>query len=60
VKGSNKDFKVGSNLERGGINIGNAKIVDLDDDEDIDDLMIDHDEQVQDPNEHLTITDKHK
>jgi len=44
VKGSNKDFKVGSNLERGGINIGNAKIVDLDDDEDIDDLMIDHDE----------------
>lgn len=60
MSGTNKDFKVGSNLERGGINIGNAKIVDLDEDEDIDDLMVQDDEQVQDPNEHLSLSDKHK
>lgn len=49
MSGNSKDFKIGSNLERGGKNIGNAKIVDLDDEEDIDDLMIDVDEEVVDP-----------
>lgn len=44
VSGASKDFKIGSNLERGGKNIGNSKIVDLDDEEEIDDLMIDNDE----------------
>jgi hypothetical protein len=52
-----KEFRVGSNLERGGKNIGSAKIVNLDEEEDIDDLMIDDDNQIGEPDEHLTIAD---
>lgn len=60
MSGNSKDFKIGSNLERGGKNIGNAKIVDLDEEEDIGDLMIDIDEDVVDPEAHMTNADKHK
>lgn len=56
VSGDSKNFKVGSNLERTGKNIGNAKIVDLDEDDDIEDLMIDE-EVIGVPDEHLTIAD---
>lgn len=44
VSGGSKNFKVGSNLERGAKNIGNSKIVDLDDEEEIDDLIVDLDD----------------
>jgi len=57
VNADSNEFRVGSNLERGGKNIGNAKIVDLDDEEDIGDLMLDNDDEIGAPDEHLSIAD---
>ena len=46
VGGDSKDFRIGANLQVGGKNIGNAKIVDLnEEDEDIEELMIDDDNE---------------
>jgi len=56
VSGDSKNFKIGENLERTGKNIGNAKIVDLDEEDDIEDLMIDE-EVIGVPDEHLSIAD---
>jgi hypothetical protein len=60
VNGGSKNFKVGSNLERGAKNIGNSKIVDLDEEEDIDDLIVDIDESAVDPEKQQSNADKHK
>ena len=57
VNADSNEFRVGSNLERGGKNIGNAKIVNLDDEEDIEELMVDNDQNIGAPDEHLTIAD---
>jgi|TARA_B110001450_G_C17613403_1_gene478212 hypothetical protein len=54
--GDSKDFKVGSNLERTGKNIGAAKIIDLDEEDEMEDLMID-DQVIGVPDEHLSIAD---
>ena len=60
VNGGSKDFRVGTNLERGAKNIGNSKIVDLDDEEDVDDLIVDFDESAVNPEVQQSDADKHR
>lgn len=59
VKGDRKNFRVGQNLERGGKAIGNSKIVDLDDEEEIGELYMDNEEVIR-PDQEYTKADKHQ